>query len=163
MKKISKKLTKEFGKRFLPFAEQLKKEGSSDVRIKDMLYRFIECERVKFYNMLKGPYALKKSLSEAVDNWDSKIELIYCRLFSEYGIPHKFQYKIGTYRADFLLGENIVFEIDGPQHDKDYDTKRDSYMERMGYKVLRVPAWLAASSYRSVIEEIQNILSERKK
>jgi very-short-patch-repair endonuclease len=51
------------------------------------------------------------------------------------------QYVIGPYIADFVCRENnVVLEIDGGQHSEAvaYDTKRTQFLEKEGYKVLRV-------------------------
>lgn len=58
-------------------------------------------------------------------------------------LPLKFrrQHPIHPYIADFVcLKHRIVIELDGNSHDntQDYDTRRDLYMKRLGYKILRI-------------------------
>ncbi len=162
MKKITIKLIREFSQGFLSVAKQMEKEGQPRYEIESALKKHIERETFKFYRKLKEPESLGKALIKAVDyKADSKIEIIYCQLFQQNSISFQFQYKIGPYRADFLIGDNLVFEIDGPMHDKKYDARRDKYMENLGYKVFRVPVWLAAVSYRSVLAEIQEIVGDK--
>lgn len=74
------------------------------------------------------------------------------------GIRFEFQYTIGPYRADFLFADFIVFEIDGPQHNKDYDDARDKYMRGLGYKIIRAPLWILTTDPEAVIEEIQEAI-----
>jgi very-short-patch-repair endonuclease len=54
---------------------------------------------------------------------------------------HKFtrQFPIGPYLADFCCRkQKLVIEIDGSQHaDSTYDRKRDEFMRRQGYSILR--------------------------
>ena len=163
MKRITKKLHKEFGKKFLPIAEKLRQEGSPDYEIKKALLDYIKHESIKFYRKLREPQVIGEILKEPMlstfgGNADSKIEIIYFDLLQENKIPFEFQYKIGPYRADFLIDGWLVFEIDGPLHNKATDLTRDKHMENLGYKVLRVPAWLAAVSHKSVLDEIQEVV-----
>jgi very-short-patch-repair endonuclease len=49
------------------------------------------------------------------------------------------QFPVGPYFADFACREaSLVAEIDGSQHaDSSYDRRRDEFMRRAGYSVLR--------------------------
>ncbi len=52
------------------------------------------------------------------------------------------QYVIGNYIVDFVCRENkIIIEIDGGQHnnpqDIEYDKARTTYLNSLGYKVIR--------------------------
>ena len=50
------------------------------------------------------------------------------------------QKNIGNYIVDFYCpGAKLVVELDGGQHakDKDYDERRDEFLQREGYRVLR--------------------------
>lgn len=165
MKQITKKLRLEFAQKFLPMAEDLRSEGHTDYEISKTFMDFVKCETRKFYRQQKSPRKMDdifgdlKSIDEYM-NADSKIETIYCDIFYRADIPFDFQYKIGPYRADFLIDKKLVFEIDGPMHDKAYDDRRDKYMEKLGYNVLRVPAWLASVSQDAVIKEIKEYLNK---
>ena len=162
MKKTSERLLKKVSQDFLPIAERLRSEGVSDANIMITLNRHIDRERHKLYNLKKEPEAIKGAIKRVMDQEnDSKIEHIYYQLFEKNGIPFKFQYKIGPYRADFLIAGDIVFEIDGPWHNKDYDKVRDEYMESRGYSIMRIPFNIAASYHRTVLEDLQEVLSER--
>ena len=59
-------------------------------------------------------------------------------------LGHKFrrQYSIGPYVADFVcLKRKVVIELDGGQHGEGaaekYDRRRDAFLERKGFTVLR--------------------------
>ncbi len=72
------------------------------------------------------------------------------------GIKFRRQYQIGSYIVDFVsLRKKVVIELDGGQHltRKQYDKKRDEYIAKKGYKVLRF--W-----NRSVIEDVGAVLEE---
>lgn len=73
------------------------------------------------------------------------------------GIDYQSQVVIGYYIVDFLLG-SIVVEIDGDSHFEDdaiiYDQKRTKYLEKRGYKVVRV---LNAEVGRVRIKDILNV------
>lgn len=77
-------------------------------------------------------------------------------------IPFYFQYAVGPYCADFLIKEILDLEIDGPTHNvpgqKQKDQRRNSYFQKMGYKVLRVPIWLLSINIEAVLDEIQEII-----
>lgn len=42
------------------------------------------------------------------------------------------------YLADIVVGKTII-EVDGPQHKKAYDDKRDELTASLGYKTIRIP------------------------
>jgi very-short-patch-repair endonuclease len=51
------------------------------------------------------------------------------------------QYIIGPYITDFICRDKkIILEVDGGQHSEAiaYDTKRTQFLEKQGYKVIRV-------------------------
>ena len=156
---ITRNMKLNLANKFMPIAEQLRNEGNSDYEIVKCFNDFIKDESIKFYRRKKQPENLKNIIEKTLQQKaDSKIEMVYFDLFIENNIPFKFQYKIGPYKADFLIDDILVFEIDGPNHDKEYDKKRDEYIENLHYAVLRVPAWLAAISHDVVIDEIKSII-----
>lgn len=158
-KEITKKLRKSFVEKFVPLGEQLRYEGQSDYDIIKVFNDFVLNESMKLYRAKKYKRYYIGHIVDGIlaKGADSKIELIYYDLFKGHKIPFEFQYKIGNYRADFLIDKWLVFEIDGPQHDKKKDSDRDRYMEKMGYKVFRVPAWLASASPGAVVEEVKEL------
>ena len=103
--------------------------------------------------------ALRRGLEYiAAINPDSKIELYVHNALQEERIQFSFQYKIGPFRADFLIAESLVLEIDGPMHNEEYDMRRDKYLKKMGYDVMRVPTWLVEMDMSMVINEIKERL-----
>ena len=75
------------------------------------------------------------------------------------GFKFRRQYPIGPYFADFAcLAARLVVELDGDQHDLDYDARRDAYMCAHGYTVLRVPVPEVDDSVDDVIEAIFHAL-----
>jgi very-short-patch-repair endonuclease len=58
---------------------------------------------------------------------------------------HKFrrQVPLGRYVVDFAcFASRLVIEIDGPAHDfrVESDAVRDAYLERLGFRLIRIPA-----------------------
>ena len=56
------------------------------------------------------------------------------------GYKFRRQYLIGPYIADFACTERkLVVELDGPFHENsvEYDRKRDAYLRKRGYAILR--------------------------
>jgi very-short-patch-repair endonuclease len=61
------------------------------------------------------------------------------------GLAFRRQHPIGPYVADFYCSAaRLVIEVDGGHHTEDaqlaHDERRDVYMQRLGYEVLRVPS-----------------------
>jgi very-short-patch-repair endonuclease len=55
------------------------------------------------------------------------------------GYKFRRQYLIGPYITDFVCTERkLVVELDGPLHDTEYDRRRDAYLRRLGYRVIRI-------------------------
>jgi very-short-patch-repair endonuclease len=55
------------------------------------------------------------------------------------GYKFRRQYLIGPYIADFVCTERkLVLELDGPLHDEEYDRRRDAYLRKQGYRVMRI-------------------------
>jgi very-short-patch-repair endonuclease len=59
--------------------------------------------------------------------------------------------------VDFLIAGSIVLEIDGPHHGatKEYDAIRDTYLMRLGYRILRIPVWVLVSDPSAIVDEIE--------
>ena len=155
---ITTKLHRQLLDKFLPAGELLRCEGIDNYDVIKIFNDFVKSEQIKFYRRKQTPRAIQESINKVLANKsDSKIEVIYCDLLYQAIIPFEFQYKIGKFRADFLIDGWLVFEIDGPQHDKNKDAFRDKYMKNMGYEILRVSAWMAAACPSAVISEITEL------
>ena len=157
---ITTKLRREFVDKFIPIGEQLRIDGLSDYDIIKVYEEYVKSETIKFYKNSHKPRHISETIEYVLSKGaDSRIELIYYELLKDQLIPFEFQYKIGKFRADFLINKWLVFEIDGPQHKKAKDEVRDKYMRNLGYDVFRVPAWLASVSYEAVIDEIKELIT----
>jgi very-short-patch-repair endonuclease len=74
------------------------------------------------------------------------------------------QFPIGPYVADFVCREVfLVIELDGSQHqdNAEYDQRRDAFMLRCGYSVLRVPSTSALNNLSGLCETILAVLDRR--
>lgn len=164
-KKATANLKRKIMKKFLPIAEEMRAESQDDREIVDAFNRYADLKQQELYRKERvEPKLLAKPIMAVMEQFegikeDSKIERIFYELLTEAKLPVKFQYKIGPYRADFLIGGFLVFEIDGPMHDKGKDAIRDDYMTEFGYLIFRVPAWLAAADPSAVIIEIQELVT----
>src|SRR5580693_20978 len=82
------------------------------------------------------------------------------RLLRGEGPSFRRQHPIGPYVADFYCAKaRLVIEVDGSQHSEDEriarDARRDPYMARLGYRVIRIPA---GEVMRDVDETVQGIV-----
>ena len=80
------------------------------------------------------------------------------------GLKFRRQYAIGIYIVDFYCAEaNIVIELDGKSHDgrKEYDEKRDSWLNSQGLLVLRVPNLELAQALEEFLEMVWRTCNER--
>ncbi len=75
----------------------------------------------------------------------------------------KRQKVIGEYVVDFYCAKaNLVIEIDGSQHyekqGEQKDIQRDNYLKSIGLKVKRFSNYEVNSNFRSVCDEIYNLI-----
>ncbi len=78
------------------------------------------------------------------------------------GLDFDRQKVIGNYVVDFFCPAiNFVIEIDDKTHDfkEDYDIKRDKYLQKLGLKVLHIPASNVLKNPGNVAQWIKNIVS----
>jgi very-short-patch-repair endonuclease len=73
------------------------------------------------------------------------------------------EYPIGPYTLDFVcLDLKLNLEVDGQDHltdqGKRHDVKRDAYLHRMGYKVLRLSGYQVIQDAAWVQEEIARLI-----
>lgn len=72
------------------------------------------------------------------------------------------QCPIGPFVADFLCADaGLIVEVDGSQHGEDADASRTHFLERRGYRVLRVWNHDVLVRTASVLESILAALDER--
>ena len=171
MSSITTRLHNKALKQVNPVVEELARSGmeSRDIAVQvkkyvqvkiDQYYRQHEFDGSRMANVISNLLPSIKSSETA----DSKAESIFLAVLEENKIPFKFQYQIGRYRVDFLISGSIVFEGDGPhhKHQKSYDQARDRYLEKMGYKVIRLTWDIVAQVQDDVICEIKNLIKELK-
>ena len=164
MQEITKKLHKQALNLFYPVIEQMAEEGASEEQIVDAFQKHLNIKTRQYHQRDDGPKTISALMNGILDKVkaDSHTEQIFYDLLINRKIRFQFQYKIGPYKADYLLAGFIVVEIDGPQHSKSHDDARDKYMRRMGYKIIRVPTWVLVMDPDAVIEEIESLMKIRR-
>lgn len=159
MNKITTKIHNKIMFQYKPLAEQLFSEGKTKEQVVSTCNNIIQGKIKDFYkfrniepinNLLKDYFELKKH--------ESKAETIFYGMLKENKINFKFQYEIKPYRVDFLVSDNLIIEIDGTQHDKNKDMKRDKYLQEMGYRILRIPIYILSQDPKMIIEEIKKLI-----
>lgn len=162
MNQITKKLHDKHMMEFKPFAEILAAEGKSQNDIVRAYQAWIKAKSFNFYYDVKTKVGKMEAVLKNIDmpKEDSKIEYAFYVMLQENGIEFKFHYGIGPYEADFLIGKNLVVEIDGPQHNEAHDTPRDKYLLKMGYRILRIPVRVLVSCPEACIESIKESISK---
>lgn len=165
MQEITQKLHKKVMDDFYPIAEQLAKEGKNKDEIVAIYQRQMNLKIHQYYNKKQSLISTKEifgSILQKIDKGDanSKAEQIFYEMLIDNNIKFQFQFPIGQYKADYLFGGFLVVELDGAQHNKEHDDRRDKYMRSMGYKIIRVPIWVLVSCPDAVLQEIQEVLKE---
>ncbi|MBE3145141.1 MAG: DUF559 domain-containing protein [Planctomycetes bacterium] len=155
----TKKITDDAIKTFGPVIEQMANEGCDTDQIVRAFQGHVKIKTREFYR--RPDFAPLNDLVKTVIEGprDSKAEGILLSLLTNNGIGCVFHRKIGPYTADYLVNEKVIIELDGPEHQKisqgKRDTKRDSYLKRMGYEVIRIPLWALSVDTDAIIEEIR--------
>ncbi len=75
------------------------------------------------------------------------------------GVVFRRQYGIGSYITDFYCHEfRLVIELDGPIHDeqKEYDRRRENFLKKQGFTILRFKNDEVLFERESVIEKIKS-------
>ena len=91
----------------------------------------------------KGIANARKALPLASRLSDSPYESLLRLILDAHGVPYRTQAVIGRYRVDFLIGDNLVVEVDGwekyeevPHDVLRKQRVRDDWLAERGYKVL---------------------------
>lgn len=82
---------------------------------------------------------------------------------SQLGYPFLRQKPIGNYIVDFVCRKKkLIIEIDGDTHDskKDYDKRRDIFLNKMGFHVFHVTDQEVLVDLDGVTERIYYLLHE---
>lgn len=162
MQEISKRLHKQGLEKMKPLIQQLVAEGMDQNKIVGACKRYTDTKITDYYNKLKEPEHIAPALHRALNKLrgrteDSKAEKVFYMLLLNNGINFDFQYRVGPYKIDYLVGGFLAVELDGPQHDKERDQFRDKYLRKHGYKVLRFSIPTLALDPEAVIREIITI------
>jgi len=55
------------------------------------------------------------------------------------GYKFRRQFPVGPYFVDFMcLSERLAVEVDGPHHDDDSDRGKTEWLQRSGYRLIRI-------------------------
>ncbi len=157
MKEITEKLKNKVLEDFKPLAAEMIANGATKDNVVDFFQAQMRIKASNYHNKYRLTH-VSREIKELIDKklLGSKTEAVFYLMLKEKKIPFKSQYKIGPYRADYLIGESLVVEIDGPMHEKPRDARRDNYLKQMGYETFRVPTWILYSCPEAVIDEIIN-------
>jgi very-short-patch-repair endonuclease len=92
-------------------------------------------------------------------------EILWSRLRAHRLDGHKFrrQHALGSYIVDFVcLKARLAIEVDGETHDaasrQALDAKRTTYLEKLGFRVLRFENYQMVEELDAVIETISAAL-----
>lgn len=108
---------------------------------------------VSAYNLQTGPGAIEGQGLRL----RNQVSMGRLRIYSNYASSQ--------YRADFLVDEKLVVEIDGATYHSSpeavaRDRQRDADMRREGYSILRIPAQVV---FRDSAEAVKRVENARKK
>ena len=99
----------------------------------------------------------------AGDRTDSASERVLLKAMQFQGIPPDAKVNVGGYELDFALREEglkLDIEVDGDQHldvrrrQRRQDIARDRVLGKLGWSVLRIPAWRCHRDIDAVIHDI---------
>ena len=166
-KEIRQKLFDDNKSQFIGLAKSMRASGADDKQIQKAIRFQIDNKVKSFYEEKKGLQSIGETIREWIlteyMNPDSKAEMIFYEALTGAGIKFQFQYKSGPYRADYLIGDTLVVELDGPQHRQkaraELDMNRDAYMVKKGYHILRLPLEIIAMDCNAVIEGIKELIN----
>lgn len=152
---------------FRPFADEMASNGCSTDEIMRSFRTFVSLRKRKARqktpirsvgDFLQGTKFFERVMGPNKASADSNAERRLYDLLNHSKIKFKFQYRIGPYRADFLVND-LVVELDGPHHEarKDYDIRRDDFMRERGYRILRIPVMVLNIDPTLIISEIREL------
>ena len=164
---IKQKLLEDQKGRLLEVAREMRASGASNDSIRRMVQNHITLKAKLFYQKKQELSGVSDCIRDACreitgTKADSKAEMIFDEMLRASGVKFQFQYRIGPYRADYLVGDNLVVELDGPLHKRkasiDHDQKRDAYMIGKGYHIVRLDLNLVALDPKAAIEGIKELI-----
>lgn len=92
-----------------------------------------------------------KSILARIEKKSSSTKSRIIAALMDRGIAHRFDYRIGQYKAEILVSEHIVleFETNIPPHEF-----KHAYFRRMGYKVIRVADMTSKTAVEATLQAI---------
>lgn len=164
MNEITEKLYQDMMAEFYPVAKELAAAGNDQDTIVNTFIKQLNLKVKQYYDNQKKPSVLEnifKAIPTAKEKEkaDSKAEIIFYQMLRQNNIQFKFQYPIGPYRADYLVDGFLVIELDGPHHQNKHDKRRDAYLNKLGYEVLRIGLVGMAWNPEKALELINKAIS----
>ena len=111
----------------------------------------------------KGIANAREALPLASRLSDSPYESLLRLILDAHGVPYRTQAVIGRYRVDFLIGDNLVVEVDGwekyeevPHDVLRKQRVRDDWLAERGYKVLHFYTGDIRGDEDALIQRIRN-------
>ena len=153
-------------------AEQEKNDRELYIRLKkrEMFRRacdLLEKQSTNMYEYKDAIEVVREHVEEHPDKFDSSYEVLAAIVLMHNRIYSRMQYKVGRYQVDFLLPELfVVLEIDGERHKhkKDYDTKRDIYLQHElgeGWDIIRISTDYLDKDAKKLPEAIHKVIEYR--
>jgi very-short-patch-repair endonuclease len=164
---MQQRLVDESREKLLENAKYMRDHGLKDTEIRRMVQAHVKTKMRQFYSQRKDFSTIGDCIGEAASEMSgikdrtSKAEMIFHEMLTESGVKFQFQYRIGPYRADYLVGDNLVVELDGPHHKRaesvKHDLVRDAYMIEKGFAILRLDLDVVAMDPKAAIEGIKEL------
>lgn len=104
----------------------------------------------------------RRLLEESSPFADSGLETMFRTRLRWLGVSIRSQSWILGHRVDFLIGDRLVVQIDGKQHEgaqRVQDTRHDRELEKRGFHVIRVGYALVVHSWPEVQDQILSAIS----
>lgn len=161
MNEMAKKIHEEIIEKYKPTIQQFIDAKMDKRKIINIINNHIQNRMKEYYNYDLKPTSFHSIIDSLKSKFpDSRAEDIFYSILENEKIPFKFHYKIGPYEADYLIDEDLVLELDGPIHNQEkqqkHDEKRDKYLVKMGYRILRIPIFLVALDKHKILNLIQD-------
>lgn len=142
----------------------MKHVGVEVAKQRRRLYRKFATGKYADFNKSRIDYVFDNVYKKQLKIYNSNEEKVKARL-EEMGIEPEVQKIIPIqskggklehlYIADMVVGDTII-EVDGSQHRKKYDDKRDKQTSDLGYNTIRIPTSdLSAETIDSYLEELK--------
>lgn len=150
--------------------EKTTENYTSGLKKREMFRRacdLLEKQSTNMYEYKDAIEVVREHVEEHPDKFDSSYEVLAAIVLVHNRIYSRMQYKVGRYQVDFLLPELfVVLEIDGERHKhkKDYDTKRDIYLQHElgeGWDIIRISTDYLDKDAKKLPEAIHKVIEYR--